>query len=278
MARASPPRSGPTAADAVEAALDELYAAPFDGFVEARRVLAAGLRASGDVASARRVVAAPKPTRSAWAVNQVARRDAQRIRDVLAAWDEAAAAQAGGDAGEVRARSRAFRARIADVVQAARDILEESGSSLSALQARRLGETLQAAASGGEASRGVLAAGRLVQDLEAEDPFAGIVAGAEPRPAEKPSSAPGAAARTEEDERRQHALERARVERERAVEAARGRVRALDDDVKQVRERAREAEVVALRAQGDAERARRAVVDAEGRLALARKELEKLDG
>ena len=272
MARGSPSKTAAAASDVVDAALDELYGAPFDGFVETRRELAAGLRSGGDVASSRVVAAASKPTRSAWAINQVVRRNPERIRDVMAAWDEAAAAQGEGDAAGVRARAREFRARIADVTQLARSILEQSGSSLSALQARRLGETLQAAAGGGDALRARLSTGRLVEDIEAQEPFAGIVAPADPRPARGLG-----ASKPNDDDARQRRAEQERRARARAVDAARARVDVLDGEVKAARERAREAEIVALRAQGDAERARRAVVDAESRLASARAELEKLD-
>src|SRR5579859_6882387 len=101
----------PTAANGETsgAALDELYAAPFEAFVPLRRELSARLRAAGDASGARRIAEAIKPTRTAWALNQLARRHPELVTAIIQLWQAAAAAQEGGDATAIRKRAREYR-------------------------------------------------------------------------------------------------------------------------------------------------------------------------
>src|SRR4051794_29313324 len=73
---------------AAAAACARLYAAPPDAFVAGRTRLAKGLRGAGDRPAAAQVAKLAKPSAAAWALNHVARQDA----DVVAAWLDAAAA------------------------------------------------------------------------------------------------------------------------------------------------------------------------------------------
>jgi hypothetical protein len=273
----------------VAGALDRLYAAPFDDFVPTRREMVASLRAAGDVAGSRVVAAATKPSRTAWALNQVARRRPELLAAALDARTTAAAVQTSGDA--LRASARAYRDRLADLVQAASDVLRDDGGELTASQGRRISATVQAIAGSDDAGvREALLGGRLAADVDVDDPFAGLEAGpARERrettspPREGLAARQGAKRSHEAESTLEKARERERLAREREqerqaaelaeLEKARARVAALEDEARQARVAARDAEVAARRAQAEAERLRRAVEAVEKRLSEARGDL-----
>ena len=147
--------------------VDHLYAVPLEEFLALRKQLAGDLRASGDVAAARAIAAAPKPTRTAWALNQVSRRQPELPRALLLA-RELAFAPARGNAEGVRQASRDYRERLNDIVRAARQVMAEGGMELNASQARRMIETLQAACADGGKARAQWLGGTLARDLEAD--------------------------------------------------------------------------------------------------------------
>jgi hypothetical protein len=254
-------------------ALDRLYAAPLDDFVARRRELASALRAAGDVAGSKVVAAASKPSRTAWALNQVARRQPELVRAVFDARTRAATPHASSD--DVRATARAFRERLAELVQAAGEVAREEGSELTIAQGRRISATVQAAAVAEDAVvRERLIAGRLVADIDVDDPFAGLEVGP---PREKPArhepEPEKAQARSRELE---SAREREREKRARELEQARTKVAALEEEAREARAAARDAEVAARRAQADAERLRRTVEAVEKKLSDAKVELRNL--
>ncbi|HEX2026436.1 MAG TPA: hypothetical protein VHF25_00385 [Nitriliruptorales bacterium] len=90
----------------VEAAIDALFAAPLDEFVERRDALARQLRSQGDRAAAGRVKSLRKPTLAAWAVDQAVRRRPDDTDRLLAAGERVVAAQrravSGADADPLR--------------------------------------------------------------------------------------------------------------------------------------------------------------------------------
>jgi hypothetical protein len=274
------------ATDALSAALDRLYAAPLDDFVALRKRLTAELRAAGEVAAAREIAGAPKPSRTAWALNQTARRHPALLRALFEARDAAAGAAAAGDAAAVRQTSRGFRERVGVVVRAARDVLAEAGAELTAAQARRVGETLQAASASPGQARERLVAGRLIQDVDVEDPFAGIEAGEMPvvaperageRQREREQEEEQEKEREEEQDReRERQRDREREEKARAVATARARVVELEEAARDARAEARVAETAAARAQREAQHAKAAADEADARLERARDELTRL--
>ena len=250
---------------ALATALDRLYSAPFDQFVAVRREIVEALRGSGDASTSRLVAAAAKPTRTAWALNQVARGQPELLRAVFSARHAAAASQHARDAAQIRETARDYRERVAQVVRAVRDLLAGQGVDLTVAQARRVGETLQAAAADESGVRRELVAGTLRRDIDSMDPFAGIEVGASrsPRQAEEPRAKPAEKPGNEE--------------RARAVAGARKRVSELELEARDARAKARDAEVAATRTQRLAEQARRGVGEADERLARARDELRGLD-
>jgi hypothetical protein len=295
--RSRPEARSPSAAGAV--ALDGLFAAPFDDFVPRRRELAAALRAAGDVASSRLVAAASKPSRTAWALNQVARRRPDLVAAAFEARAKAATAQAEGEAEALRATARAYRDRLADLVQAAADAVREDGGELTVAQGRRISATVQAVAGAdGAEMREAVLAGRLVADVDVDDPFGGLELGPvrESREAAAPARDDLAARRAatssglgrvheqtraherSEQKRRmreqeEQARERERQKQARELEKARERVAALETEAREARLAARDAEIAAGRAHAEAERSRRAVEAVERRLSEAKGEL-----
>jgi hypothetical protein len=248
-------------------ALDRLYAAPLDGFVALRRELAAGLRAAGDVAASAEVAAAKKPSRTAWALNQVARRRPELLRAAFDAHGAAAKAQSHGDAESMRETVRGFRDALGDVAKESGQIAADAGVPLSATQVRQLGETVRAAIGG--ASRDLLLAGRLSEDSDVEDPFAGLDA-APGRGGPRRTPTPGPPVENAATKAREREAQRAREAAERAAEEARARIQALEQEARDARAAVREAEIAARRAEAEADRARRAAADAEERLSKAR--------
>ncbi|HEX4627596.1 MAG TPA: hypothetical protein VH137_02310 [Gemmatimonadales bacterium] len=254
-------------ADAAAAALDRLYAAPLDAFVPLRRDLVAVLRKTGDAAASRRVAAASKPSRTAWALNQVARLRPELLIAVLDARASALAAQKDGAADAVRATARRYREQISCAVQAAGEILVVAGvRDFTATQGRRIGATMQALAGQDDPEgRARLLGGQLVADVDVDDPFAGLAVGttrgggaapAPPRDDLAPRRAARAAAEVAARERTDR---REREKKAQELEKARDRVHQLEKSVSEARASARHAEVAATRAQAEAERARRAV-------------------
>src|SRR3984957_9225521 len=158
--------------EAVAQALDRLYAAPLDAFIALRRELAASLRVKGDAEAAtasREVAAATKPSRTAWALNQVAHQRPELVRAMLEARDAAASTQKRGEGDSIRVAVREYRSRMTEVTHAARDVLAAAGFGVTASQLRRMGETLAAASVEGSEARAQLAAGRLTVDVGLED-------------------------------------------------------------------------------------------------------------
>ncbi len=269
-------------ASALAAAVDRLYGAPLDQFVALRRELSSALRAAGETSAAREVSGATKPTRTAWALNQVARQKPDLLRVLFETRDRAASAQRGSDAETVRTAVRDYRDQVTEVVRAAREALAAVGIDLGAAQSRRIGETLQAAAAAENEVRQTLLAGRLADDIDDGDALAGLEAGAATSTPLGDERGEGrrAAQRREASERlaRQEAAERERRQRERAIEQARHRVASLETQAAEAIALATAAEASARRAAADAAQARRAADQAENLLEQARAEMRTLIG
>jgi hypothetical protein len=136
-------------------AADELYAASADAFIERRRDLARLLREAGDAEGAGHVAALPKPSISAWAVNQLWWSHREAFEGLFAA------AKALRDAPAAR---RAFEAKLRVLRDRARDTLATAGHTASVALLRRVTTSLHALAVNGSFAPD--AAGRLVHDRE----------------------------------------------------------------------------------------------------------------
>ena len=266
---------------AVPSDADELYGLPLAEFTAARNALAKQMASSGDKAGAAAVRRLAKPSKTAWALNQLARRRPGDVDELLAAGRRVREAQQRaleGDAGDLREATRAEHDQVARLVDAALGLLGEGGGGTERLRA-----TLHAAATDPDAGE-LLQRGRLVRDIEASGfGLEGLVEGELP-PVRRTESAPAArtaSAEAEDDpagrQARQEAEDRARrqarreAEREaerlrREAERARDRARRLLEDAERAEARARELRAEAEAAADAADVVERRAVDASGRL------------
>jgi hypothetical protein len=149
--------------------IDRLYSKPLAEFTAARDAMARDLRKTGDKASADAVKALRKPTVSAWAINQLARRERMKIRSLLVAGERLRSAHAellgGGRPAKVTEASDTEREAISHLVSSAAKILSDGGHSPSESTLERVATTLRAAAVDDE-ERTALERGRLTRDLD----------------------------------------------------------------------------------------------------------------
>jgi len=162
--------------------LDRLYGLPLEEFTAARNELATRLRKAGQAEAAERVRALRKPSVAVWAVNQLARRHADEVDDLLEAGKRLRDAQAkalrGTGADAVREATAAERAALRRLTRLAEGLLAEEGRGTSAATRERVAATLRAAAVDPDAA-GLLAAGRLPDEVESSG-FAALAAMAPP--------------------------------------------------------------------------------------------------
>src|SRR5215212_7080161 len=111
----------------VDAALDELYGVDPSEFVAVRKRLSATLRAAGDKDAAKELLAARRPSTSAWALNQVARNEPALVESLLDASRALFAAQTRGSnkPDVLREAIRAHREAIDAATDAALGVLGE---------------------------------------------------------------------------------------------------------------------------------------------------------
>jgi hypothetical protein len=222
----------------------------------------------------------PKPSRSAWALGQVARRHAAELGAFLAATERVREAQTRAvkerDSTAIRDAGRSFNASIAELVTLAARILEEAGGPATALQRRAIAQTLRAVPFASPEEVDQLVRGTLAKDLEPSSDFAAFgevprIAAPEEAPAapKTPTARPdkhaeAAARRAELEASRRAAGEAKRRARERAklvkvAEEAEREAARLEQAAAETTRRARNLEAQARDARLAAGRARAAV-------------------
>jgi hypothetical protein len=149
--------------------IDRLYGLPLDEFTSERNALARDLQKAGRKDDAEEVRALKKPSNTAWAVNQLARREPAKIAGLVKAGDALRKAQRdvlGGKDADVREASRAQHDLADELLEDARAVLEEAGSKATQAAAQRILATLRAASIDPAATK-ALREGRLTDDVEA---------------------------------------------------------------------------------------------------------------
>ncbi|HEY7874406.1 MAG TPA: hypothetical protein VIG64_04715 [Actinomycetota bacterium] len=146
---------------------DHLYEASLSDFTRARDEIAAKLKAAGDDDAARAVKTLKKPTVAAWAVNQVARRHSDDVKELLALRDDLADAS-GAALREVGEKRRRLLARL---VKHAESILRDSGHAPTGGTLEKVTQTFQAGATDEEVE--LLRTGTLTRELSPSG-FAGM--------------------------------------------------------------------------------------------------------
>jgi hypothetical protein len=238
--------------------VDPLYDLPVAEFVAARNALAKELKAAGDKAGSAEVAKLRRPTATAWALNQVARRQPELLVAALTAKAELRAVTEGTGRGEdldLRSATAADREATRAVVAAARALLGAEDAGLS----NRIADTLLAAVlDSGVAD--TLQAGRLATEQDAsafslaadEGELAKVIVLADraPKKPPKPDADAKAAAAAERERRKR------RAEQERTVERLEARVARLDAAAAQAEAEATEARAQATAAVDELEAAR----------------------
>jgi hypothetical protein len=153
-------------ADALEPALDELYGADAADFVATRKRLAGELRTAGDKDAAKQLLAARRPSTSAWALNQLARRDPDVLETLLDRSAELRAAQTRALSGQSDALRGAMRSHR-DALDAATDsALAVLGDRATDAFRSEIISTLRAASADEEVGE-TLRVGRIVREVSA---------------------------------------------------------------------------------------------------------------
>ena len=237
--------------------VDRLYELPLDEFTSARNELA---KRTGDAS----IKELKKPSVSAWAVNQLARRREVDLRRLLRAGEQLEKAQKDAVRGRGQAEFEQARRDERDALRRLRagaaDLLRDGGHPASDQSLERVAKTLRAGAAT-EEGRTTLREGRLSDDLEPQgfDAFAAL-AGKLPPPKKRAPKPPA---------RRPNAAQRRRAEKaQEAADAARADADDADAQVKkaerQLDKLRRDAARAAERAERLAEKARELEADAAG--------------
>jgi len=240
---------------------------PPEEFVQARNALVRQLREKGDAEEARRVAALRRPTASLWVVNQLGRRAASAVDQLVEATRRARKAQMhGGGGDELRETMHAQREAMQKLLGAAREAAGEIGVTLSPEQERRIQDTLQTAAA---TEPEQLRAGALEQELSASgfDALLGSRLAGAPVPGEPKTERKSESSTRAEERKRQQEEKRERAAQMRDVKRAKSAARQLAGRADQLDRQAREAKTAAERAKAKAEHARRAADEAAARLA-----------
>jgi hypothetical protein len=229
---------------------DELYAAPLEGFIKARDALAKSIAESGDADGAKAVRSLRKPSLAAWAINQLARRRAKLIADLLEATDELEAAQRSGN--DIRSPGRRRNEAITQAVAAAAEILVEGGHAAAATTLEKVRQSLYSAPLNGD-DRAALAAGTLSRETEPSGFGFGLVPD-EAALAEAPEPSRRALRKAEDLADRATDAERFAADAERRADAAERDAEGAKKRAQLARRAARDARAKAdrLRAEADA--------------------------
>jgi hypothetical protein len=221
---------------------DALYELPLEDFVRERDALARRLRQEGDKEAAARVKELSKPSRAAWAVNQLVRSQ-PKARQALVEAGEASehAASRLGDpeaADELRLAATAGRRAVSELMAAARGLVSKDGKSLGEGPLRGVEDTLHAALADPEI-RAEVAVGRLTRERQTVG-FPGLVAADPPAPTKQRGAKATPKAKPKPKRPSRQAIQKAEREvrrRERDLEAAQAEVL----EAARALERAREA-------------------------------------
>jgi hypothetical protein len=242
--------------------LQGLYALPRDDFIPARTEMARRLKEAGKSEEAAELAKLRKPTVAAWAVNQLARREARMLDELVKAGEGLKKAQRSGK--DLRTATAERRRLIDRLVSSAAAKLKDAGHGDSPSTLQGVAHSLEAIATDTDAldqiRRGVLE-----KELPAPAGF-GELAGLQVVPSGKTTDeAPARKARKPKvDQRAREKVDRLTGQAEEAEEEARSLANA-----------AAKAERAAIRARNDAQRAEDRARKARERADRATAELEE---
>jgi methyl-accepting chemotaxis protein len=131
--------------DALGAVADELYGLPAADFTAARNAAAKAAKANKERDLAAGITALPRPSTSAWVVNQLVRRHPDDVAALLELGADMRAAEHARDADRIRSLSRERNLRVPALTKQARALSEELGQPVSEAIAQEIESTLTAA-------------------------------------------------------------------------------------------------------------------------------------
>jgi hypothetical protein len=305
------PRRAASAPRARSSGIEELFKLPLGEFTAARNALAAQLKKAGRAAEANEVKALPKPSASAWVVNQLYWRHRESFKRLLATGERLRRAHAKDLTGDVaRDAVNARREAMMELTKLAELIVLRDGNhSATRDLMRRVTSTLEALSSY-ESSPAAPVPGRLTDDLQ--PPGFEAVAGLLPENGKRKASGQlamalphaepvtrraSAAQRDEEDRKKLVAAAKAAVrDAERALSAARKQAERaaakaetsakhaneleaqrakIENQLARVSNDAKKAQAHASEAAASADAAMKSVASAERALELARQQLQQ---
>ncbi|WP_445152045.1 hypothetical protein [Baekduia sp. Peel2402] len=241
--------------------IDRLYGLPLEEFVAARDALAKELRSGGEKERAAEVKKLAKPTRAAWAVNQLARTHAEEVKALVEAGAALSGAQeallGGAEPAVLRSAAEAARALV-DALAAQTPV---DGATKDKVRA-----TLHAATVDDEA-RAEVASGRVLKERAASG-FGGldalVASATPPASARKSGSAKPAGPDPREVRRRRDALRRANeaeAEAESALDGARRSLEQVEATITARKRDLAQAEAALSEARDRRERAEQAAAE-----------------
>lgn len=243
-------------------ARNPLAEVPPDQFVQARNALARQLRERGDAEGARRVAALRRPSIVLWISNQLGRRAAKAMEDLIESTSRARRTQVqGGTGDELRDAMQGQREATKRLLAEAEQVAADAGLALTLEQQRRIQETLQAAAS---ADPEALRQGALEQELSPAG-FGALLSGPEVVVAKAAVRKQTFEARAEEQKKRA-AENRERQIRQREIRKAELAAKHLTARAAQLEQHAQRARSAADQAKAKADAARREADAAEAHL------------
>ncbi|MFI9062148.1 hypothetical protein ACIGQE_09790 [Streptomyces sp. NPDC053429] len=299
------------ASDDVEQVVDALYVSPPAGFTAARDEAAAGLKAAGDQAAAKRVAGLRRPTLAAWASNTLVRADPEEVGQFLQLGQALREAHRALDGEQLRDLSHQQHVVIGALAREAVRLAEQAGTPVSEAVEREVEQILRTVLADPAAAE-EWASGRLSKPpppvtefpTPAEDAVARAAgrAGTRRGEAERAGARRGEAGSAREEAARPEAREdgrkaerdaereadrkaereaerkaEARREAERAVAAAEEELRAADEARQRALGRVASADADAERLERDAARARATREQAHAELAAAEKHRRTAD-
>lgn len=262
---------------ALQEAVDELYGGSPDEFMARRTALTGAAKQRGAKNLAKQIAALRKPSKSAAALNRLARQDPEGIRDLLDLGERLRQAERSVDAKQIRELTRDRRAVLDSLTRRAFDVAGEKSPS-SALK-EEVTSTLTAALADSTVAE-KLAAGTLLTSASWEGfgfggpPDLSVVPNraeptTNPTPVAQKSTVPRAASKAERDAAKKAAEEERRAQ---SAAAAKEAQRVALDDARQAVDDAEEAVVLAT----DEEQARMVRLrDLEEQVALARSAVDE---
>ncbi len=288
MARPKRPEAESRVVDAPgDDAADPLFAVPPEKFVAARNELVSGLQASGNRKAASEIKALGRPSVAVWTINQLSRRQPEKVTALLEAGKRLRGSQRGlgggpDSADELRASAHAERQVLRDLIRAAGDILSEADRKDTSSLLGRIESTLHAIATGSGDFGELLRAGRLTKEVDPEGfpspggAFSISPAARAPAPGKAAGNAAGKAAKAEGKDAKvagkaqQREREIARAE----LKAAQHAANAQSASLRKAEEKAQRLAEQVQRAQFAADKARMDADQAKAEVLARRKELE----